>query len=346
MPRSPSLSSSSASDDPFVSWARQEVFPLARALAWEGAVTPATPSALFPADHPLLQRLGPVVGLPWARVVFKLDRPRVASFLAGLTHATLPASLDYRLTDRLGSIFWIRHTVLHLSGRGHSRRARSFIQDVQAEKDYQLESLRVSEREQNRIGQDLHDDLCQVLAGVSCLLRVTEAKLAKTTPSEVESLREINQQVIEAMQRTRALTHGLFPGKVQIADIRGALLELAQQMRTRFGLEVKTQFSGRFPRHSSAQVIQIFRIAQEAASNAVKHGSASEIRLRLAAEENTMRLTVEDNGRGFSKGHHNQAAGIGLAIMNFRAGLLGGDLRVTNIRPQGVSVCLSYPFDS
>jgi signal transduction histidine kinase len=240
---------------------------------------------------------------------------------------------------------WVRHTVEHVSGQARKRVGRGFVCDIQAEKEFQLESLRVSEREQNRIGQDLHDDLCQVLAGVSCLMRVFEGRVAAKAPEEIEWLKELNQQIVDAMHRTRALTHGLFPGKIQIADIRGALLELASQVKTRFKVDINTQFVGRFPKHSSGQIIQIYRISQEAMSNAIKHGRATQISVRLEAQPSVMELSVTDNGTGFSK-TENQAPGVGTNIMKYRANMLGGDVSVIDQAPHGVCVRLRYPFET
>lgn len=282
----------------------------------------------------------------WLERIHPLDRNRVVAHFKRLYPELLPSSIDYRILGYSGEPHWVRQRTVELVKVGRHLVARSILQDIQGEKDFQMESLRVSEREQNRIGQDLHDDLCQVLAGVSCLMKILETRLDKTAPAEVTTLKEINQQVIDAMQRTRALTHGLFPGRIQITDIRGALLELAEQIRTRFSITVRAQFSGRFPKHSSAQVIQIFRIAQEAVSNAIKHGRATEVTLRLEALPDTMRLTLTDNGSGLSKASAASSDGVGLHIMSYRASMLGGSVTVTNVKPNGVSVCLSYPFET
>jgi signal transduction histidine kinase len=270
-----------------------------------------------------------------------LDSARVRNIFADIK--TLPLAVEYRLVDTTGAIIWVRHSVIEASKKGQKILVKGFISDIQTEKELELESLRVSEREQNRIGQDLHDDLCQVLAGVSCLMRVAEGRLASKVPEEIPYLTELNQQIIDAMHRTRALTHGLFPGKIQIADVRGALLELASQVRARFQVEVKTEFTGRFPQHTSDQIIQIYRLTQEAISNAIKHGHANCIEVHLEAKPSTMFLSIIDNGTGLSQTEPGEK-GVGLNIMQYRTRTLGGEFTIGNAPNRGVRVTLQYPF--
>ena len=325
-------------------WATDKIFRETRTLIWEGRTEPVSAASIHPPDAALFKALPTASPANWYRCIHPLDRARVQKHFSQLPDHHLPTYIDYRLIDKNGSVIWVRHSVHEIRGRGKNAVIRGFVCDIQTEKSYQLESLSVSEREQNRIGQDLHDDLCQVLAGVSCLMRVAESRITAKAPEEAGNFKELNQQIIDAMHRTRALTHGLFPGKIQIADIRGALLELGTQIKTRFAIEIQTQFKGRFPKHSSAQIIQIYRIAQEAISNAVRHGRATRVDLTLEAHPDRMELTVQDNGTGLTKS--DTTGGVGLHIMHYRAGILGGELSIANRTPNGVTACLRYPFQS
>jgi signal transduction histidine kinase len=330
------------------SWAAQGVFRHVRTAAWEGSASPLRLGRIIPESGSFVSSL-PLAGTrdqDWTEIIHPIDKQRVETFFGSVASRQHPSQIEYRIIDIHGSVVWVRHSIDEVVSSGsEGASVRGFVTDIQTEKDYQAESLRVSEREQNRIGQDLHDDLCQILAGVSCLMRVFEGRIATKAPEELESLKELNQQIIDAMHRTRALTHGLFPGKIQIADIRGALLELASQIKTRFKVAITTQFAGRFPKHSSAQIIQIYRISQEAMSNAIKHGRATEIAVRLEARQNGMELTITDNGCGFPKGE-TAAPGVGLSIMKYRANMLGGEVSVVDNNGCGVSVRLRYPFES
>lgn len=333
-----------AAANPAQDWAHTAVFDHAGIVAWEGTTEPLRTAKLFPASSPLLAQL-PVVrktgSVNWEESIHPLDKNRVARAFQSL--ASTPFAIDYRLISASGEFIWVRHSIIAVEKTGGLPMAKGFVRDIQVEKELELESLRISEREQNRIGQDLHDDLCQVLAGVSCLMRVAEGRLAAKVPEEVPALNELNQQIIDAMGRTRALTHGLFPGKVQIADVRGALLELTRQVQTRFQVEVKTQFVGRFPHHTTDQIIQIYRLAQEAISNAIKHGHATCIEVRLEAQNANMSLSITDNGTGLSQNEPGEN-GVGHHIMQYRSRTLGGELSIQNAPNCGVIVSLTYPF--
>jgi signal transduction histidine kinase len=327
-------------------WIQKAIFTQARIIAWEGTAGPIQALSVYPAtgsflDAVLLIRTGNRIS--WEESIHPLDKEKVRRHFAGIKK--FPSSIEYRLVAKTGGLAWVRHSITEIVRKGRGTLLRGFVCDIQTEKELELESLRVSEREQNRIGQDLHDDLCQVLAGISCLMHVAESRLASKVPEEVAGLNEINQQVIDAMHRTRALTHGLFPGKIQIADVRGALLELVAQVRARFQVEVKTVFVGRFPHHSSNQIIQIYRLAQEAISNAIKHGHATCIEIQLKAKPNTMLLSIIDNGSGLGKSTSAEK-GVGLHIMQYRANTLGGELDIRNAPDQGVVVSMQYPFQT
>lgn len=329
------------------SWALSSVFHRAKVAAWSGLTKPLRLELIYPAELPFIKALflDAENVASWTDVIHPIDKARVLKFFDDIKKVTTPLSIDYRVVDGQGSALWVRHVVEHTAGIQPNVSIRGFVEDIQAEKEFQLESLRVSEREQNRIGQDLHDDLCQVLAGLSCLMRVIEGRIAAKAPEELDNLRELNQQIIDAMHRTRALTHGLFPGKTQISDIRGALLELASQVKARFNVRINTEFAGRFPKHTTAQIIQIYRISQEAMTNAIKHGRATEIDVRLEAKTNEMELTVRDNGTGFPK-TDSTAPGVGLNIMKYRANMLGGEIAVHDRAPKGALVQLHYPFET
>ena len=313
-----------------------------------------THSAWWEADRKYLSDIGKLAALkkpfpPYPRpeaahngdgLVALADLQRVADFLGRLSKAKLPSSLDYRISSD-GSFRWVRHCVLHRTARGPATRYSGVITDITELRNLEAEILQISEREQNRIGQDLHDDLCQVLAGLSCLTRVLENRIAPLLPDEVGNLREINQELVDAMDRTRALTHGLYPAKMRTNDVRPALLELAKQVEVRFGVTVRTAFRGRFPDHAAHEILQVYRIAQEAISNSIRHGRANRIGLTLCRLTDGMRLSIRDNGTGSPSAQPPQH-GIGLQIMHHRASQLGAKIEIGNAPRRGALVLLRY----
>ena len=321
-----------------------EILQATHSVLWEGSLSPLVCERLKPASgNPLAERLSGVLGEPWIKAVDALDQGRVQKFFGAITRGGKTASIEYRLrpTSSHDKVTWVRHLVLRRNSAVASLGADCLLSDISDLKQLQAEHLRVSEREKNRIGQDLHDDLCQVLAGLSCLTRVLENRLAPKLPEEVSNLREINRQMVDAMDRTRALTHGLVPAKMQAGDPRPTLLELANQVELRFGVKVRLSFHGTIPSHELPELLQLYRIAQEAISNAIRHGRANSIKLDLRRLRSSMQLTVRDNGIGFpaAKSPHE---GIGLQIMRHRASLLGGGVHVGNAPRRGVLLKLQY----
>lgn len=314
-----------------------------RTVLWEGTTKPFEATRIGPAAGDAVANLGRLPpGRAWAEAVFPGDAETVDRFFGSILDRSLPTHCDYRLVLGDGSLQWIRHHVFGAEPAGEGFRLRGCVTDLSETKALESECLRVSEREQNRIGQELHDDLCQVLAGLSCLMRVVESRVARRVPDEVPALREINQQLVEAMDRTRALTHGLFPASLRSRDLRAALEELGRQLQTRFALDVRLRTRGRCPEHDDAQIRQIFRIAQEAASNALKHGQATALVFALEARPERIVLEVRDNGRGLPHGQ-TPNSGIGLHIMRQRAAQLGGIIELRR-RPRGGAIlALHYP---
>lgn len=215
-------------------------------------------------------------------------------------------------------------------------------------RDNPVNILQAIERERERIGRDLHDDICQILTGVSCLLQVSAGRMAQTLPEESARLADINARVIDAMNRARAICHGLNPAKQTGRTIIDTINAIANQSSERFGVKVSkelpTNSMSAVRRHTDRQLRAIFHIAQEAICNAVRHGHASQITLRLVPCENgQISLHIQDNGTGIPK-RKKTSDGLGLHIMRWRAAQLGGEIALTPA-PQpacGTVLALTY----
>lgn len=309
-------------------------------MCWWSADTKSLLAAnLFPLNPGFLQVVKPTdSSASWVGKVHPLDRDSVAKFFDRLTSADVGSFIEYRLLTKDEDSIWVRQWISHFdSSRNVASGALAEIEEVRW---LRRESIHISEREKNRIGQELHDDLCQVLAGLGCLLRVLENRVASRVPEEVPNLREINRQMVEAMERTRALTHGLFPARLKTLSIRDAIQELATQLKTRFRVQVVIGFHGSIPVHHSDSILNVYRIAQEAASNAIRHGGATRIEFEFRKRDSMMEMTINDNGGGYTK--PGDGAGIGMEIMRNRARMLGGDMTVASQPGKGVKINVSY----
>ncbi len=209
------------------------------------------------------------------------------------------------------------------------------LRDITDSKRLEKEILEISDRERQRIGQDLHDGLCQHLAGIELMSQALEQKLSARSKDGAARAGEIARHVRDVIAQTRRLSRGLSPVTLQSEGLASALEELAANAEKMFGIQCRVN------REDAAGVCELpvathlYRIAQEAVSNAIRHGHARTvlIELRQAGERTLLRVT--DDGCGFPK--EPGAAGMGLRIMRSRAAMIGGFLAIDS-RPQGGSV--------
>lgn len=218
------------------------------------------------------------------------------------------------------------------------------VRDITERKRLEREVLEISDREQRRIGSDLHDDLCQHLAGIGLMSDVLEQKL-DGRPEQAEAGR-IAEHVRGAIEQTRMLARGLSPIETESADLMGALAQLASNTTEIFRVHCRFQPKQPVTVEDAAVSTHLYRIAQEAISNAVRHGAADEIAISLEMDGGEAVLRVTDNGSGLPepKPHHQ---GMGMRIMKYRAGMIGGTLDTRAAEGGGVVVtCRFRPASS
>src|SRR6185503_17562674 len=154
-----------------------------------------------------------------------------------------------------------------------------FVRDITEQKRLEKEVLQISELEQRRIGQDLHDGICQHLAGIEMMSQVLEQNLEKKSKAQAAQAEKIATHVRDVIAQTRSLARGLSPLVLESEGLMAALAELAANTEKLF--RVKCQFECPTPvyLHDLLTATHLFRIAQEAVTNAVKHGKAKEIEI-------------------------------------------------------------------
>ena len=217
-----------------------------------------------------------------------------------------------------------------------------FVRDITERKRLEREILEISDREQRRIGQDLHDGLCQHLAGIELMSQVLAKKLAPTSKARARQVMEIAEHVREAITHTRSLARGLSPVTIESEGLTSALLELATNTEKIFHVQCRCEFDEavRIPDHAVAT--HLFRIAQEAVSNAIRHGRPQGIVITLRNFKRRIKLDISDNGNGLRKQSANQK-GMGLRIMQSRASMIGGTMAIKSNAAGGVSVTCAIP---
>lgn len=201
-------------------------------------------------------------------------------------------------------------------------------------------ALGLSESLQQRIGHDLHDDLAQQLVGTALLARTTEQALAgKPEANEVQRIAEL---LDGAIQTTRKLSRGLSPVPVLAHGLGDALTQLAGETEERTGVRTRLHISNAQPALQEDTALHLYRITQEAISNAIRHGGAANIVVTLATTGSECRLTVANDGKPHTPPDSHD--GIGLAIMAMRARTLNGTLTIRNRDDGWVEVVCRHPL--
>ncbi len=203
------------------------------------------------------------------------------------------------------------------------------------------EIIKISEREQQRIGQDLHDGLCQYLAAISCAASSLRNDLQKKLSPEAAAAGEIAELLKQGVTQTRNLSRGLFPVQMDESGLESALDELAASATRLLSIECDFEPVGHVPIYDNAAATHLYRISQEALNNATRHGHATKVSIILMGDDDVITLSIADNGKGLPKAT-GKIDGMGLKIMDYRARLIEGRLEVANNPGSGVIVTCSF----
>ncbi|HMG87514.1 MAG TPA: PAS domain S-box protein [Terracidiphilus sp.] len=217
--------------------------------------------------------------------------------------------------------------------------------DITEREQLERALLDISAREQRRIGQDLHDGLGQHLTGIAFMAKVHEAKLAEKQLPDTADAAKIVKLVNEAIHKTRVLARGLLPVVSDSQGLMSALQVWAGEVEDLFGISCRFQCENDVLIHDDAMATHLYHIAQEAVNNAIKHGQAKNILIRLSAENVWGTLQINDNGTGIQEVRPSNG-GMGLHIMSYRAGMIGGRLEVRASPPRGTCVTCMFPLAS
>jgi PAS domain S-box-containing protein len=215
--------------------------------------------------------------------------------------------------------------------------SRWFIWDVTRNVELEREILTISEQEQRRFGQDLHDDLCQQLAGIEFLTQRLAGSLAALGSRNASQAKEIAGMVQQAMEQTRDLARGLSPVRLEAEGLATALSELAARTRSVFRVDCRFTCDVPVLVPDPGVAFHLYRIVQEAVRNALRHAKPRHIGIGLRVDGNRLALTVKDDGIGIPAAVGN-TGGMGLQIMRYRAEAIGGLLKVQPARDRGTEM--------
>jgi signal transduction histidine kinase len=219
---------------------------------------------------------------------------------------------------------------------------RARIETLERTEELERQILRISEREQQRIGRDLHDSLGPHLAAIRYAATFLAKELRRRDQPEAAQADKIDEMAGGTVALARDLARGIFPVQMDGAGLSIALEELARATSSQTGLSVSFYATGDTQVADPAEAMHLYRIAQEALNNAVKHGGARKVTIVLNKREDLLRLAVADDGKGMSPSP-NGARGMGLDSMRYRAHALEGELKIDSHPGEGTIVSCEIP---
>jgi signal transduction histidine kinase len=234
-------------------------------------------------------------------------------------------------------------TVLPLEAYGNKPAGVAVVvANLTAKRSLEKKIAEASERVQRRIGRDLHDGVCQHLVGVAFAAGTLQSSLEDIPlPREAAAAGEIAALINDAITEARNLAHGLYPASLN-EGIAMALMSLAGTTGARTGIHTEANIADSLPLPNPVTSTHLYRIAQEAVSNACRHAAPKLIHISLNSTGEQLRLVVEDDGRGFDSSIQT-SGGIGLNLMRHRAALLGGTIEIDTNPGSGTRVTCFIP---
>lgn len=221
------------------------------------------------------------------------------------------------------------------------------LRDISDRKRLETEVAQIAEAEQRRIGQELHDDAQQQIAGLTMIARHTADALVPYIEREpgLGDIRRKVERLVQGLhdihQSLQLLARGLVPLQVDAHGLQALLAQLADHINEQPGVFCEFTTDVQHELGNGVVATNLYRITQEAVTNALKHSAATNIAIRLNARQQTATLEIEDNGTGIDE--RNSTTGRGLQIMNYRASLIGGLLTVRRGRDGGTAVTCHLP---
>lgn len=223
---------------------------------------------------------------------------------------------------------------------GKRRLFTGIIRDISARKIAEQALAQASENERRILGQELHDGLGQQLTGASMLAKALQNRLARENHPAQKDAAEVADMLGRTLTALRRQAHGLYPVELERGGLSTAIEELALSLRELHRVDCRFKQRGELPALEKPTALHLYRIVQEATSNAIRHGQAKQICITLASSANMVTLSVVDNGRGIQL--KKLTPGMGIIVMRYRAGVVGAKLDIQRSAPRGTVVKLEW----
>lgn len=262
---------------------------------------------------------------------------RIRRKIAGVFETGEAASLEIEGPGMSRGTAWYACRIGPIVREGRVESLTVIVTDVTERKRLEKEILEVDELERERIGQDLHDGLGQILTGISLLTKGLEQKFAKRVPMGQTEVEQIGLLCSRAIDQARGLARGLHPITVERAGLRKAVEELASGVSDMFEVACRVEGELPTPPPTAQRAMHLFRIVQEAVNNALRHARPSNIVIAFSNGADGARLTITDDGIGIPDPPPD-SPGIGLRLMRHRAHVIGASLEIRRGLRRGTRV--------
>jgi signal transduction histidine kinase len=217
------------------------------------------------------------------------------------------------------------------------QRTAALTEEIAERERLEKAVLEISERERRSIGHDLHDGLGQHLTGTALIGKALVARLREGQANAAGDVERIVTLVEKGIEQSRALAKGLLLAEIERDGLAGALQEFAVATREQFNVTCEFSHSGSLSLEENGTATHLYRIAQEAVRNALRHGRARHIQVELSAKDSDLELSISDDGVGLPP-PHSRTDGLGLRIMAHRASMIGGALTIEPMPDGGTLV--------
>jgi signal transduction histidine kinase len=205
------------------------------------------------------------------------------------------------------------------------------------------ELLEITDKERRRIGLNLHDDLGQKLTGIALMTKGLQVRLARSGGEAAEEAARIHTLIQETMTQARELSHDLVTSDLQDKDLAAAMDGMVLHVKRTFNISCRFQCEIKVPTLEPNTVSQLYKITQEAVTNAIRHAKARNVEIQVSNGSNRLLLSIRNDGAPFPS-VVNTNAGLGLRIMSYRAQLIGAALEFKPGELDGAVVTCSLPI--
>jgi two-component system CheB/CheR fusion protein len=232
-----------------------------------------------------------------------------------------------------GSVFPIDLAVSEVHGEG--RLFTGILHDITSRKELEREIVEIAALEQRRIGADLHDNVGQELTALGLLADNLVEALGHISPANSDAASRVAKGLSRVLKQVRIISRGLLPVEVDASGLAAALEDLAARVSENSGVSCVFRSTGPLDLEDHLKARHLFLIAQEACSNALRHGQAKNIAISLGPHDHRLVLRIEDDGTGIPD---RPQEGLGLRIMRNRASVIHGTLTIEALKPHGTVV--------